>query len=62
MEEMEPREEYLMRLLGFETREQLAEWMSGPHPPTGNMIPPDQFYRDMQPLIEEEERIYRNPQ
>ena len=62
MEGIEPRDEYLMRLLGFNTKEQLSEWFNRPERLTGNMIPPDQFYRDMQKIIEQEEKIYRNPQ
>lgn len=56
------REQYLMDLLGFSTVEELTAWMNKPERPTGNIVPPDRFYEDMQKYIEEEERIYRNRQ
>ena len=53
------REEYLMSLLGFQTREELIQFLNEEDRPTGNMVPPGQIEREMQILIEGKEEIHR---
>jgi hypothetical protein len=48
-----------MDLLGFDTREQLIDFLNSPDRPTGNMVPEGQIQRDMQILVEGKEEIHR---
>ena len=53
--------EYFMKLLGFETPEELVEFLNQPDMPTGGMKPPDDYYEAIQELEDEEERLAATP-
>src|ERR1039458_9600207 len=53
------QEQRLMDLLGFDTREQLIDFLNSPDRPTGNMVPAGQIQRDMQILVDGKEEIHR---
>jgi hypothetical protein len=56
--EVAREERRLMDLLGFDTREQLIEFLNSPDSPTGNMVPPGQSERDIRILVEGKEEIH----
>jgi len=44
-----------MKLLGFETRDELIQFFNSPERPTGGMKPPDDHYAAMQELADAQE-------